>query len=149
VWNLARFPGQRENLLADMSMLAGTAVEEFIRYATPILNMRRTVTVEHELHGQQLRAGDHVLLMYGAANSDEREFDEPQRFDVTRRRGSHVAFGFGTHFCLGAALARLEAAAVFTEMLDRFQHWRVVGPVQRLRSTMIRGIKHMPVILDA
>jgi cytochrome P450 family 142 subfamily A polypeptide 1 len=119
VWNLARFPDQREILLGDMSILAGTAVEEFIRYATPILNMRRTVTVDHEVHGQWLRAGDQVLLMYGAANSDEREFDEPLRFDVTRRRGSHVAFGFGTHFCLGASLARLELRVLFEELLRR------------------------------
>lgn len=119
VWNLARFRDQREILLADLSILARTAVEEFIRYATPILNMRRTVTVDHALHGQWLRAGDQVLLMYGAANTDEREFDEPRRFDVTRRRGSHVAFGFGTHFCLGANLARLELRVMFEELLRR------------------------------
>jgi cytochrome P450 family 142 subfamily A polypeptide 1 len=119
VWNLARFPDQRELLLADLSILGTTAVEEFIRYATPILNMRRTVTVDHELHGQRLRAGDQVLLMYGAANSDEREFDEPQRFDVIRRHGGHVAFGFGTHFCLGANLARLELRIMFEELLRR------------------------------
>jgi cholest-4-en-3-one 26-monooxygenase len=117
VWNLARFPGQREILLSDPSVIAATAVEEFIRYATPILNMRRTVTVDHELHGQQLRAGDQVLLMYGAANSDDREFDEPDRFDVTRRPNHHVAFGFGTHFCLGANLARLELRVLFEELL--------------------------------
>jgi cytochrome P450 family 142 subfamily A polypeptide 1 len=117
VWNLARFPGQREILLADPSVIAATAVEEFIRYATPILNMRRTVTVDHELHGQQLREGDQVLLMYGAANSDDREFDEPDRFDVTRRPNHHVAFGFGTHFCLGANLARLELRVLFEELL--------------------------------
>jgi len=119
VWNLARFTDQREILLADPSILASTAVEEFIRYATPVLNMRRTVTVDHELHAQKLRAGDEVLVMYGAANSDEREFDEPQRFDVTRRHGSHVAFGFGTHFCLGANLARLELRVMFEELLRR------------------------------
>jgi cholest-4-en-3-one 26-monooxygenase len=119
VWNLARFPDQREILRADPSILASTGVEEFIRYATPILNMRRTVAVDHELHGQRLRAGEQVLLMYGAANSDEREFDQPQRFDVTRRRGSHVAFGFGTHFCLGANLARLELRVMFEELLSR------------------------------
>jgi len=117
VWNLARFPDQREILLADPSVIAATAVEEFIRYATPILNMRRTVTADHELHGQQLREGDQVLLMYGAANSDDREFDEPDRFDVTRRPNHHVAFGFGTHFCLGANLARLELRVLFEELL--------------------------------
>jgi len=126
VWNLARFPDQREKLLADPSILAGTAVEEFIRFATPILNMRRTVTVDHELHGQRLRAGDQVLLIYGAANTDEREFDEPQRFDVTRRRGSHVAFGFGTHFCLGANLARLELRVVFEELLRTLPRFALV-----------------------
>jgi cholest-4-en-3-one 26-monooxygenase len=117
VWNLARFPEQRRILLSDPSVIAATAVEEFIRYSTPILNMRRTVTMDHELHGQQLRNGDQVLLMYGAANSDEREFDEPDRFDVTRRPNHHVAFGFGTHFCLGANLARLELRVLFEELL--------------------------------
>jgi cytochrome P450 family 142 subfamily A polypeptide 1 len=117
VWNLARFPDQRQILLADPSVIATTAVEEFIRCATPILNMRRTVTADHELHGQRLREGDQVLLMYGAANSDDREFDDPERFDVTRRHNHHVAFGFGTHFCLGANLARLEVRVMFEELL--------------------------------
>ena len=126
VWNLARFPDQCEILLADPSILASTAVEEFIRYATPILNMRRTVTVDNELRGQGVRAGDQVLLMYGAANSDEREFDEPQCFDVTRRQGSHVAFGFGTHFCLGANLARLELRVMFEELLRRLPRFALL-----------------------
>jgi cholest-4-en-3-one 26-monooxygenase len=117
VWNLARFPEQHQILLADPAILETTAVEEFIRYATPILNMRRTVTVDHELHGQRLREGDHVLLMYGAANTDDHEFEEPGRFDVTRRHNHHAAFGFGTHFCLGANLARLELRVVFEELL--------------------------------
>jgi cytochrome P450 family 142 subfamily A polypeptide 1 len=117
VWNLARFPDQRQILVADPSVIGATAVEEFIRYATPILNMRRTVTEDHELHGQQLRDGDQVLLVYGAANSDDREFAEPDRFDVTRQPNHHVAFGFGTHFCLGANLARLELRVLFEELL--------------------------------
>jgi len=117
VWNLARFPEQRQVLLADPSVIGSTGVEEFIRYATPILNMRRTVTVDHELRGQQLRRGDQVLVMYGAANSDDRAFSEPGRFDVTRRHNHHVAFGFGTHFCLGANLARLELRILFEELL--------------------------------
>jgi cholest-4-en-3-one 26-monooxygenase len=125
VWNLARFPDQRQILLADPSVIAATAVEEFIRFATPVLNMRRTVTSDHELHGQQLHAGDQVLLMYGAANTDDRAFDEPQRFDVTRRHNHHVAFGLGTHFCLGANLARLELRVVFEELLRRFPGYRL------------------------
>ncbi len=119
VWNLARFADQREILLADPSIIGTTAVEEFIRFATPVLNMRRTVTADHELHGEKLRAGDQVLLMYGAANTDDREFDDPGRFDVTRRHNHHVAFGFGTHFCLGANLARLELEVVISELLRR------------------------------
>jgi cholest-4-en-3-one 26-monooxygenase len=126
VWNLARFPDQREILLADPPAIGATAVEEFIRYATPILNMRRTVTVDHELHGQQLREGDQVLLMYGAANTDDREFDEPDRFDVTRRPNHHLAFGFGTHFCLGANLARLELRVLFEELLRVLPDIRLV-----------------------
>ncbi len=126
VWNLARFPEQREILLADPPVIAATAVEEFIRYATPVLNMRRTVTVDHRLHGQDLHAGDQVLLMYGAANSDEREFDDPARFDVTRQHNHHVAFGLGTHFCLGANLARLELRILFDELLRRLPGIRLV-----------------------
>jgi cholest-4-en-3-one 26-monooxygenase len=117
VWNLARFPGQREILLRDPSVIRATAVEEFIRYATPVLNMRRTVTADHELRGQRLRAGDQVLLMYGAANTDDRAFEHPLRFDVTRQHNHHVAFGFGSHFCLGANLARLELGLLFEELL--------------------------------
>ena len=127
VWNLARFPDQRRILLADPSAIAATAVEEFIRYATPVLNMRRTVAVDHELHGQELRGGDQVLLMYGAANTDDREFDEPERFDVTRRHNYHVAFGFGTHFCLGANLARLELRVLFEELLRRLPGIRLAS----------------------
>jgi cholest-4-en-3-one 26-monooxygenase len=127
VWNLARFPGQRRALLADPGLLRTTAVEEFIRVATPVLNMRRTVTEDHELHGQQLRAGDQVLLMYGAANSDERAFPAPGRFDVTRAPNHHVAFGFGTHFCLGANLARLELRVLFEELLARLPGIRLTA----------------------
>jgi cytochrome P450 family 142 subfamily A polypeptide 1 len=126
VWNLARFPDQLQIMLAEPAVIGSTGVEEFIRCATPILNMRRTVTVDHELHGQQLRAGDEVLLMYGAANSDDRAFSEPDRFDVTRRHNHHVAFGFGTHFCLGANLARLELRILFEELLRALPGIRLV-----------------------
>jgi cholest-4-en-3-one 26-monooxygenase len=127
IWNLTRFPDQRRILLDDDSILRTTAVEEFVRYATPVLNMRRTVTEDHELHGHQLQAGDHVLLMYGAANTDDREFDAPGQFDVTRQHNHHVAFGFGTHFCLGANLARLELRVFFEELLRRLPGFRPVA----------------------
>ena len=130
VWNLIRFPDQQQILLADPAVIGITAVEEFIRYASPILNMRRTVTLDHKLHGQALREGDQVLLMYAAANSDERAFDEPHRFDVTRRHNHHVAFGLGTHFCLGANLARLELRIVFEELVRRLPDIRLAAGSQ-------------------
>jgi cytochrome P450 family 142 subfamily A polypeptide 1 len=123
---LAQQPEQRHILLARPDVLGATAVEEFIRWVTPILNMRRTVTAPHELHGEQLREGDEVLLMYSSANRDERVFDDPERFDVTREHNHHVAFGFGTHFCLGASLARLEIRVMFEELLRRIPDWRLV-----------------------
>jgi cytochrome P450 family 142 subfamily A polypeptide 1 len=130
VWNLARFPDQRKLLVADPSIIGASAVEEFIRCATPILNMRRTVTEDHELHGRKLSEGDHVLLLYGAANSDDRVFDEPDRFDVMRKHNHHVAFGFGTHFCLGAHLARLELRVTFEELLRARPAFRLVPGYQ-------------------
>jgi cholest-4-en-3-one 26-monooxygenase len=116
---LACHPEQRAKLVADPGQLAQTGVEEFIRWVTPILNMRRTATEDTELGGQTIRAGDELLLMYGSANRDERAFDAPETLDVTRTHNHHVAFGFGTHFCLGASLARLEIRVMFEELLTR------------------------------
>lgn len=116
---LMEHPDQRQQLIADPSILGTTGVEECIRWVTPILNMRRTATEEHELHGETIRAGDEILLMYSSANRDERVFDAPDTSDVTRPHNHHVAFGFGTHFCLGASLARLEIRVMFEELLRR------------------------------
>jgi cytochrome P450 family 142 subfamily A polypeptide 1 len=129
---LVEHPEQRRLLLDDPGLLGTTAVEEFIRWVTPILNMRRTATAEHELHGQRIAAGDEILLVYGAANRDERVFADPDRFDVTRQHNHHVAFGFGTHFCLGASLARLEIRVMFEELLRRIPDFRLApGPEPR------------------
>lgn len=121
---LCQFPEERAKLVAQPDLLR-TAVEEFIRWASPILNMRRTVTADHELHGHALHAGEQVLLMYPSANRDERVFDSPDTFDVTRKHNHHVAFGFGTHFCLGANLARLELRILFEELLRRLPDFRL------------------------
>lgn len=122
---LARHPEQRAKLAADPGILAETGVDEFVRWVTPILNMRRTATEHHELQGQQIQSGDELLLMYSSANRDERAFEEPDTLDVTRRHNHHVAFGFGTHFCLGASLARLEIRVLFEELLRRIPEWRL------------------------
>jgi cytochrome P450 family 142 subfamily A polypeptide 1 len=123
---LALQPEQRKVLIEHPELLATTAVEEFIRWVSPILNMSRTATVDHELHGQLIRAGDELLLLYPSANRDPRAFNEPDVFDVTRTGNRHVAFGFGAHFCLGAHLARLEIRVMFEEILRRIPDWELV-----------------------
>jgi cytochrome P450 family 142 subfamily A polypeptide 1 len=123
---LALQPEQRQILLDHPEVIGETAVEEFIRWVTPILNMRRTVTADHEFRGRELHVGDQVLLMYSSANRDARVFDDPDRLDVTREHNHHVAFGFGTHFCLGSSLARIEIRVMFEELLRRIPDWRLV-----------------------
>jgi cytochrome P450 family 142 subfamily A polypeptide 1 len=124
---LAVQPDQRRLLLEQPELLTD-AVEEFIRWVSPILNMRRTVTEDHELHGQRLTAGDEVLLLYAAANRDPRVFSRPDDLDVTRPASRHLAFGTGTHVCLGAHLARLEIRVAFEELLRRMPDWELIDP---------------------
>jgi len=124
-YELIRHPDQREILQNDLSILGETGVEEFIRWVSPILNMRRTAMADHEFRSQHIRAGDEILLMYGSANRDERVFEAPDVFDVRRQHNHHVAFGFGTHFCLGASLARIEIRVMFEELLQRLGDMRL------------------------
>ncbi len=144
---LALQPDQRQILLDRPAVLADTAVEEFIRWVTPILNMRRTVTEDHVFHGQELHEGDEVLLMYASANRDPRVFTDPDRFDVTRPGNHHVAFGFGTHFCLGASLARIEIRVMFEELLRRVPDWRLApgAEPQVLGATFTRAYDAVPI----
>jgi cytochrome P450 family 142 subfamily A polypeptide 1 len=148
---LARHPDQRAMLLDDLGILATTGVEEFIRWVTPILNMRRTATEDHELHGQTVRAGDELLLMYSSANRDERVFDDPDTLDVTRQHNHHVAFGFGTHFCLGASLARLELRVMFEELLRRMPDMELVqgATPRRLPSAFAVAYDSIPMQFTA
>lgn len=122
---LALRPEQREILVNDPSLLGTTAVEEFIRWVTPILNMRRTATRDLTFRGKDIKKGDQILLMYASANRDEAVFDDPDAFDVRRAHNHHVAFGFGTHFCLGSSLARIEIRVMFEELLRRIPDWRL------------------------
>jgi cytochrome P450 family 142 subfamily A polypeptide 1 len=125
---LALQPDQRDLLLERPELLENTAVEEFIRWVSPLSNMRRTAVVDRELHGQKISAGDQVLLLYGSANRDPREFEDPDVLDLTRAHNRHIAFGFGTHVCLGAHLARLEIRVMFEELLRRMPRWELVDP---------------------
>ncbi len=138
-------PDQRALLTADPSLL-GSAIDEMLRYASPVMYMRRTARDDLELHGETIKAGDKVALWYIAANHDPSVFDEPHRFDVRRSPNDFVAFGGGgPHFCLGSHLAKLEITVMFEALLARVPDAEFAGPVQRLRSNFINGIKHMPV----
>lgn len=141
-------PQEYERLGADPEGLIGSATEEILRWASPIMYMRRTVTTDTELRGQRLKAGDKVSLWYVSANRDEDVFDEPFRFDIGRQPNDHVALGGGgPHFCLGASLARLELRVLFEELARRAPVLRALGPPVPLRSNLVAGIKHLPVDL--
>jgi cytochrome P450 family 142 subfamily A polypeptide 1 len=124
---LTRHPDQYATLVAGPEILGATGVEEFIRWVTPILNMRRTATEDHELLGETVHDGDELVLMYASANRDERIFDDPDTLDVTRQHNHHVSFGFGAHFCLGASLARLEIRVLFEELVQRVPKIRLAA----------------------
>jgi cytochrome P450 len=142
---LAQHPDQLE-LLRDEPERIGVATEEILRWATPVHHFRRTVTHDVEFDGVQMRRGDKVVTWYTSANRDETRFPDPYRFDVTRTPNEHVTFGpGGPHFCLGAHLARLETKILFQELIPRLRSIEIVGPVERIRSNFVNGIKRMPV----
>jgi methyl-branched lipid omega-hydroxylase len=143
---LSQHPDQRRAWMDDFDGLARTAVEEIVRWASPVICMRRTVTGETELSGHRFREGDKVLMFYNSADRDEEVFDEPYRFDLRRDPNPHLAFGGpGPHFCLGAHLARREITVMFRELFRRLPDLEVAGEPVPLRSTLINGIKHLPV----
>jgi cholest-4-en-3-one 26-monooxygenase len=121
------------------------AVEEVLRWTSPIIHFNRTATRDYELRGQKIREGDHLALFYPSANRDEELFDDPYRFDIERAPNRHIAFGVGEHFCLGAHVARLELEVMFRHLARRLEHVELAGPVQRLRSTLVGGLKHVPI----
>ena len=145
---LLRHPEQLRRLREDPDLLP-SAVEEMLRWVTPIQNMNRTATRDTELGGQKIRAGDRMLLLYPSANRDERVFERPFTFDVARAPNDHVAFGgFGRHHCLGAQLARLELRVLFEELLARWSEIALAQPdeaLPRRRGTFVLGIERMPV----
>jgi len=142
---LTDFPGQRELLMADFDGRIGTAVEELIRYSTPVIFMRRTVTRDYRMNGHDYREGDKTVLYYWSANQDESVFADPLRLDITRSPNPHVGFGAaGPHFCLGSHLARREVSVMLRELLTRVPDIRAAGPPDRLLSSFINGIKHLP-----
>ena len=139
------FPEQWELLKSDRSLLPG-AVEEMLRFVTPVMCFRRTAMTDVSLEGAEIKKGDKVVFFHISANRDESVFENPDVFDITRNPNPHMAFGGGgPHFCLGANLARMEILVMFEHLLDRMPDITQTGPAQRLQSPFISGIKHIPV----
>ncbi len=142
---LCDHPDERRKWAADFDGVAPTAVEEIVRWASPVIHFRRTVTQDTEIGGTAVKEGDKVVLWYNSANRDAAVFDEPFRFDVTRTPNEHTGFGGpGPHHCLGANLARREMRVMFREIFTRLPDLEITGPPEMLRSNFIHGIKRMP-----
>ena len=138
-------PSEKERLLADPSLF-GSAVEEMLRWVTPVMYFRRTATCDAQIAGRPIAQGDKVTLWYISANRDETVFPDPHRFDVGRTPNDHLAFGGGgPHFCLGFSLAALEIKVIFEQLIARLPDMTFAGPPVRLRSHFINGMKRLPV----
>ena len=145
---LAEYPDQRRELVEDSSLIP-SAVEELVRYEPPGPSIGRYVPADVEVHGQTVPAGSAMLFVVAAANHDERRFEDPDRFDIHREIRSHLGFGYGIHFCLGAALARLEGRIALEELLARFPEWEVDLDRARIAPTStVRGFETLPVLVS-
>jgi cytochrome P450 len=143
---LVEHPDQATKLHADPTLMP-SAVEEVLRWVSPVNHFRRTATEDVEFGGTQIKAGDKVVVYYASANRDEDVFTDPFRFDITRNPNPHLGFGAGPHFCLGAPLARLQLRTMLTELLRRYPRSRITGPITRAPITFLSGITSMPVEL--
>jgi cytochrome P450 len=124
-----------------------SGVEEVLRYDAPLQNLARVSTQSVELHSETIPSGARVVLLWGAAGRDERQFEEPDHFDVTRRPKRHLAFGEGIHFCLGAPLARAETQVMLEVILKEMPEYEIVGPLTRWEKQTEREFKNLPVVL--
>ncbi|HYC56780.1 MAG TPA: cytochrome P450, partial [Candidatus Binatia bacterium] len=140
---LLQHPGELEKLRRDPSLL-DKAVEEIVRWTSPVIQFCRTANRDVEVRGQKIRAGENLTLFYPSGNRDEDVFENPFEFRIERDPNPHVGYGMGEHVCLGAHLARLELRSVFRQLIPRLEHCELAGPVRRLRSSFVGGIKHMP-----
>ena len=141
---LLQNPGELARLQKDPSLM-GTAVEEMIRWVVPVKEFMRTAQADTEVRGVPIAKGEAVLLSYVSANRDEDVFDEPFRFDVGRDPNKHLSFGHGVHFCLGAALARMEINSLFTELVPRITSIELAGEPEHMATTFVGGLKHLPI----
>jgi cytochrome P450 len=137
-------PEEIRRLQRDPSLLP-SAVEEAVRWSTPIIHFARTATRDYELRGKVIEKGQTVALFYPSANRDEEIFENPFDFRIDRRPNRHLGFGIGEHFCLGSHLARLEMSVAYKYLVPRIEEVELTGPVERLRSTLVGGVKHLPI----
>ena len=139
-------PDQRTKLMGDLDGLLGSAVEEMLRYCSPVTHFKRTAMQDTVVGGQSIKAGERVVMFYGSANRDEDIFENADTFDVARHPNPHVAFGAGgPHLCLGMHVARVELAVMFRELLTRMPHIEAGGPIERMHSSFIAGVHRMPI----
>jgi cytochrome P450 len=143
LYALAQWPDERWRLATDASLLA-TAVEELLRWVSPVMQFRRTATRDVDLEDQKIKEGEKVVLYYVSANRDEEIFEAPDRLDLGRKPNPHLSFGIGPHFCLGAHLARLEARTLLEELLPHLTKLELRSPIVRLQSNFMNGIKSLP-----
>lgn len=145
---LQQFPAQKRLLEQDFDRHIGTAIEEFVRWATPVMTFRRTATQDTELHGRHIREGDWVAMVYSSANRDERVFTSPGVFDITRAPNPHVGFGGGgPHYCMGAFMGKMQLESIFRELIFRAPNLRV-GEPEYLTGNFITAVKSLPYTLD-
>ena len=142
----AAFPDEWQRLRADPGLMK-TAVREMVRYATPVMHMRRTAMMETAIGGQRIAKGDKVVTWFAAANRDEAEFSDPDRFDITRTNIRHLGFGTGQHSCVGFRLAEMQLRVAFEHLLKRVKAFEVVSKPKRFRSNFINGLKDLNVVL--
>src|ERR1700704_542570 len=141
---LIEHPEEMQRLRDDPG-LVDSAVDEIIRWTTPVKHFMRTATEPYEVRGHRFEPGDMLLLSYPSANRDEEVFDEPFRFDVARSPNAHLAFGFGAHYCLGAKLAKMEIKALLTELIPRLRSIELAGKPDLTHTTFVGGLKHLPI----
>jgi cholest-4-en-3-one 26-monooxygenase len=137
-------PDQLRKLQANMDLL-DSAVEEAVRWSTPIIHFARTATRDQIVRGQRIREGESVALFYPSANRDEEIFEAPFEFRIDRNPNRHLGFGIGEHFCLGAHLARMEMQVAYRHLLPRIDEIELAGPIERLQSSLVGGVKHLPI----
>jgi cholest-4-en-3-one 26-monooxygenase len=144
---LMRQPDQMAFMRAHAHDIPATAIQEIVRISSPFTHMGRNATRDHELHGKKIKEGDVIIMLFSAANFDDRAFDNPNAFDLTREKNPHVGFGRGPHQCLGKHVANMEMKILFEELLQRTKDIQPAGPISYTRDAFTRGVYDLPVTL--